>query len=46
MVKGILGIFGAFKIRAHNGWVFMLLSSLSQLLNAQSLNGQRGGDQA
>ena len=28
IVEGIFGIFGAFKIREHRGWVFMLLNGI------------------
>jgi uncharacterized membrane protein HdeD (DUF308 family) len=31
MVEGIFSIFGAFKIREHNGWIFMLLSGIATL---------------
>jgi uncharacterized membrane protein HdeD (DUF308 family) len=31
MVEGIFSIFGAFKIREHHGWVFMLLSGIATL---------------
>jgi len=32
MVEGIFCIFGAFKIRAHKGWTFMLLSGIATLV--------------
>jgi uncharacterized membrane protein HdeD (DUF308 family) len=32
MVEGIFGIFGAFKIRGRNGWIFMLLSGIATLV--------------
>jgi uncharacterized membrane protein HdeD (DUF308 family) len=31
MVEGIFCIFGAFKIRKHHGWVFLLLSGIATL---------------
>ena len=31
MVEGIIGIFGAFKIRERGGWVFMLISGIATL---------------
>jgi uncharacterized membrane protein HdeD (DUF308 family) len=31
MVEGIFSIFGAFKIREHNGWIFLLLSGIATL---------------
>jgi uncharacterized membrane protein HdeD (DUF308 family) len=32
MVEGIFSIFGAFKIREHRGWIFMLLSGIATLV--------------
>jgi uncharacterized membrane protein HdeD (DUF308 family) len=32
MVEGIFGIFGAFKIRGRNGWIFMLLNGIATLV--------------
>jgi uncharacterized membrane protein HdeD (DUF308 family) len=32
MVEGIFCIFGAFKIREHKGWTFMLLSGIATLV--------------
>jgi len=32
MVEGIFSIFGAFKIREHKGWTFMLLSGIATLV--------------
>ena len=32
MVEGIFCIFGAFKIREHNGWIFMLLNGIATLV--------------
>ncbi len=31
MVEGIFSIFGAFKVREHHGWIFMLLSGVATL---------------
>jgi uncharacterized membrane protein HdeD (DUF308 family) len=31
MVEGIICIFGAFKIRERNGWIFMLISGIATL---------------
>jgi uncharacterized membrane protein HdeD (DUF308 family) len=32
VVEGIFSIFGAFKIREHRGWIFMLLSGIATLV--------------
>jgi uncharacterized membrane protein HdeD (DUF308 family) len=32
MVEGIFGIFGAFKIREHGSWIFMLLNGIVTLV--------------
>jgi uncharacterized membrane protein HdeD (DUF308 family) len=31
MVEGVFGIFGAFKMREHKGWIFMLLNGIVTL---------------
>jgi uncharacterized membrane protein HdeD (DUF308 family) len=31
IVEGLFGIFGAFKIREHSGWIFMLLNGIVTL---------------